>query len=141
MSEPQFVFSDGHWRDAWNGIDDDQPHPNDAYEWWEAVLLRDDCGCVATHLVGDAIAVYLAQPGEILMLTDDGLIGEFVGAWADRLGFTEHGGSIRAAWLTGAGRRWLELYRRSRAERDLTHGIRATTPRDDSRKARQDGAR
>lgn len=106
MSDKQFKFEDGHWRDVWNDIPDTEPHPNDSFTWAEQIL--DLCGCADFGSIIDALLRYLNQ-GQHLHHDEDNLGEVMIAHLADNVGLAEHGTSIRSAWITDAGKRWVEL--------------------------------
>lgn len=109
MSTHQYEFRDGHFVDTWNPGTDDTSAPLEPFAWWESILIDAGlCGCSDTTMIGEAMAAYLADPQH----HPDGwdLATELIAALADHAGFTEHGMSLTGAWITDAGRRWLDMY-------------------------------
>jgi len=110
MSDQQYRFrDDGHWWDEWNSKrDDEEQTPGFEIEWQEAILFDGFCGCGSPNRIVDAMIEYLSQDDKMLGC-GEGLDQLMLAYWADSAGLTEHGTSVFAAWLTPAGRRWLEL--------------------------------
>lgn len=103
MNSKQWVFTNGEWFDTLNMLPAkslDQDGYNDSFE-----LILGVCGCIA-DVVADTIYKYLTD----VDYTD---FDAMTAAMADTLGFTEHGGSVRSAWLTEAGKAWMRLYEKA----------------------------
>ncbi len=118
----QFVFTDGHWRDALNNLTDD-----DAVDWREswAEEILPICGCYMPAVIVDGMVAYLGrvvtwgEGGDTPPLrhgTPDHLADYLLAELASTVGLTEHGGSIGGSWISDAGRRWLQLAERDGAE-------------------------
>lgn len=121
---PQYRFKDGHFVDTWNeGVDDTKPYyqHEDGVDWPEAVLEL--CRCGSPEEVVDAMGEYLERveewtskpwgdKGKGSPIGKDNHSADLLLAYfaADR-NLTDHGGSIYGAWLSDAGKRWLELWR------------------------------
>lgn len=118
---PQYEFTDGHWRDRWNDIADDTGQPVAGQPWAHAILGQLFCGCTDLDPYVRWMRDYLRGEWGRAEVDDTYMIGyetdtplhEIIANLADHLGFTEHGGTIRWAWLEDAGTRWLELCARS----------------------------
>lgn len=120
----QYAFRDGHFVDTWNeGVNDESEcwNADQGVTWPEMVL--EICACGEPEDVVDAMGEYLARVEESsnfdfhpfgFMSIRDGehRLADLLLAYfsADR-NLTEHGSSVYGAWLTAAGKRWLELWR------------------------------
>lgn len=106
----QFTFINGHWVDQWNNVRDDEQHPDRELEWQEAILFDGFCGCGNPEMVLDAMVKFLSLRRDNFTYLDGSLEQLMLAYWADHRGLTDHGGSVYGAWITDAGRRWLELH-------------------------------
>lgn len=118
MPDQQYAFDGTQWVDRWNNLTDDvEPawdlSDGDSIAWWAAVLPV--CICAAMESIGAAMHAYLtsADSGSMILAWSDTLECELLALLADSAGLAEHGGTVRAAWATAAGRRWVELYERA----------------------------
>ena len=115
---PQWSFhDDGHWWDDWNEIRDDDPKNA---QWdvdvAEAILFDGYCACGSPEIITELMQSFLTltRPStdgtaQFTQIVDTEPLDLALAYWADRRGLTEHGGSVYGAWITPAGRRWLEL--------------------------------
>ncbi len=63
------------------------------------------CVCGEPDRVAEAMLRYLTpEPGKTIVVVGDDLESLLLAYMADGAGWTEHGGTVRAAWLTEKGK-------------------------------------
>ena len=132
MGERQWQFIGDQFVDVWNGNqtaddwdayvkEESSPHHRMAFA---SELMLELCGCGNPELIADAMYDYLCRARKQFdhsqlfsraVRDDENELADLLLAYmADRLGFTEHGGSVMAAWLTAAGEEYIALVERER---------------------------
>lgn len=118
LPERQFSFHGRHWWDDWNKIRDDD-WPDDLEPMSLAIMFDGFCPCGSPEDVVNLMAQHLLTYAQRFPESNAKFVphplpdvDKVLVYWADKIGFTIHGGSVFSAWLEPAGERWLELWER-----------------------------